>query len=150
MKENNDNSFPSISVFFSQLFETKLSFFTKLPVSFSKGSFLATMGKNFFSKTIYHYGDRKINFFLASLILLYTASSHPFNISTYIKRFSHFFEKVERTKPLEWIYPLVKIYIDEFLATQSDWEFRICVLGFLRSIWTNPAEKNMLLIVYWS
>ena len=63
-----------------------------------------------------------------------------------------FLLKGEKNKPA-WInisvtYPLVKTYIDEFLVTQGDWEFHICVLGFLKSIWNNPADKIMVLIVH--
>ena len=122
-------------------------------ISFSKGNFFGNVGAQIFYlqrwKALYQNEGRKLNpfgwawFFVTLLHLILSI----FQLASSV--FSHFFEKVERTKPLEWIYPLVKIYIDEFLTTQSDWDDRIYFFGFLRSIWSNPAEKNMLLIVYW-
>ena len=87
--------------------------------------------------------------FLASFMFLKR------NLSKYFTLHQAFFKfrlKVEKGNSARFnisvTYPLVKIYKDEFLSTQSDWTNGICFLGFLNSIWTNRAEKIMLLIVH--
>ena len=117
---------------------------------------LKSRSKNFFFERqffAFKVGKHYITMKVEKLTLLWQARFFFMWSFQYFKLHQAFFTflwKSWKNKSAWWIYPLVKLYIDEFLATQSDWDDRIYFFGFLRSIWTNPAEKNMLLIVYWS
>ena len=88
--------------------------------------------------------------FLASFMFLKRNLSKYFTLH---QAFFKFLLKVEKSKSARFnisvTYPLVKIYMGEFLFTQTDWANGICFLRLLRSIWTKLADKNRVSFVYY-
>ena len=120
-------------------------------VFFRKAIFSGNVGAYFFAlsrwKTLYHSEGRWRTFFGK----LHASSTEPFKIfhlaSVFQTSFKSWKDKSARIN-ISVTYPLVKIYMGEFLFTQTDWANGICFLRLLRSIWTKLADKNRLSFVY--